>query len=967
MSLAADKLPFRQCVTLVLYPIQYFRPHNIRLLIITVKTEKQTRKEIIDKKLEKAGWNISDPTQVVEEYDIQVGLTEGIREPPAPYQGHQFSDDVLLGRDAKPLAVIEAKKTGKDAALGREQAKQYCYNTRKDKGGDLPFCFYTNGLEIYFWDLENYPPRKIVGFPNLDDLERFCYIRRHKKSLTDELINTAIAGRDYQIRAIRAVLEGIERKQRDFLLVMATGAGKTRTAIALIDALMRAAHIERTLFLVDRIALREQGLAAFKEHLPNEPCWPKVGEKIIAKDRRIYVSTYPTMLNIIRDESNPLSPHFFDLVVIDESHRSIYNTYGEILYYFKAINLGLTATPTDVIDHNTFKLFVCKDGLPTFAYTFEEAVNNTPPYLCDFQVMKIQTRFQKKGISKRTISLEDQKKLILEGKDIEEINFEGSQLEKQVINKGTNTLIVKEFMEECIKDQNGVLPGKTIFFCASIAHARRMEEIFDALYPQYHGELAKVLVSDDPRVYGKGGLLHQFTHKDLPRIAISVGMLDTGIDVHEIVNLVFAKPVYSYTKFWQMIGRGTRLLEPSKINPWCTEKEVFLILDCWDNFEYFKLQPKGKALKPQFPLPVRLVGIRLDKIEKAVAMEQFYIGTKEIAKLRDQIRGLPASSVIVMEAAAALDPITDDDYWTRLTPQKLEFLRAQIKPLFRTVSQVDFKAMRFEKDVLEVSLALLSGEKAKFEALKDGLVEQIGELPLSVHMVARQSVLIQNAQQNHYWSNCTDDVLDNLAEKLAPLMRFHEQQNPGQGPVEFDLTDVLHNKEMVEFGPQNEAVSVSKYREMVETLVLELTRSNPILQKIKSGAQISVAEAEELARMLNKAHPHITEDLLRMVYQNRKARFIQFIRHILGIEILANFPETVAKAFDQFIAAHSNLNSRQLEFLQLLRDFMLEREKIEKRDLIQSPFTIIHPQGIRGVFRPLEIDEILQLTEKMAA
>lgn len=931
-----------------------------------MKTEQQTRIELIDAALKKAGWNVNDPQQVVQEYDILVDPVQ-VAEACTPYGGHQFSDYVLLGRDRKPLAVVEAKKTNKDAALGREQAKQYCYNICKDKGGEIPFCFYTNGLETYFWDLGNYPLRKIVGFPTLDDLERFLYIRQHNKSLTDELINTDIAGRDYQIRAIRAVLEGIERKHRDFLLVMATGAGKTRTAIALVDSLMRAAHIERILFLVDRIALREQGLAAFKEHLPNEPRWPKVGEKLIAKDRRIYIATYPTMLNIIRDESSRLSPHFFDLVVIDESHRSIYNTYGEILDYFKAINLGLTATPTDVIDHNTFELFACKDGLPTFAYTYEEAINNTPPYLCDFQVMKIQTKFQKEGISKRTISLEDQKKLILEGKDIEEINFEGSQLEKKVINKGTNTLIVKEFMEECIKDVNGVLPGKTIFFCASKAHARRMEEIFDALYPQYHGELAKVLVSEDPRVYGKGGLLDQFTHKDMPRIAISVDMLDTGIDVREIVTLVFAKPVYSYTKFWQMIGRGTRLLEPSKIKPWCTEKDVFLILDCWDNFEYFKLQPKGKELKPQLPLPVRLVGIRLDKIEKALAMKKFEIADKEIAKLRRQIQELPASSVVIIEAATALNQIADDNYWTHLTLQKFEFLRNRIKPLFRTVSQVDFKAMRFEKDVLEISLALLSEEKAKFETLKEGLAEQIGELPLSVNIVAKQAALIKSAQQNHYWSTCSDATLDELAEKLAPLMKFREQQNPGQGPVKLDLTDVLLNKEVVEFGPKNEAVSVSGYRAMVEALVLELTHSNPILQKIKSGADISVSEAEELANLLNEAHPHITENLLRIVYWNRKARFIQFIRHILGIEVLASFPDTVAKAFDQFIAVHTNLNSRQLEFLRLLKDFVIEREKVEKRDLIQSPFTIIHPQGIRGVFRPAEIDDILQLTEQLAA
>jgi len=932
-----------------------------------LKTEKQTRKKIIDKKLEKAGWNINDLTQVVEEYDIQVGPIEGVREPQTPYQGHQFSDYILLGRNRKPIAVVEAKKTSKDAALGREQAKQYCYNIRKDKGCELPFCFYTNGLKIYFWDLENFPPRKVVGFPTLDDLERFRYIRQRKKSLTDELINTDIAGRDYQIRAIRAVLEAIEGKKRDFLLVMATGTGKTRTAIALVDVLMRAAHIERVLFLVDRIALREQGLTAFKEYLPNEPRWPKVGEKLIVKDRRIYVATYPTMLNIIRDESNKLSPHFFDLVVIDESHRSIYNTYGEILDYFKVINLGLTATPTDVIDHNTFELFECEDGLPTFAYTYEEAVNSSPPYLCDFQVMKIQTKFQKEGISKRTISLADQKKLILEGKDIEEINFEGSQLEKQVINKGTNALIVKEFMEECIKDANGVLPGKTIFFCASIAHARRMEEIFDTLYPQYHGELAKVLVSEDPRVYGKGGLLDQFTHNDMPRIAISVDMLDTGIDVREIVNLVFAKPVYAYTKFWQMIGRGTRLLEIAKIKPWCTEKEVFLILDCWDNFEYFKLQPKGKALKPQLPLPVRLVGIRLDKIEKALAIEQCDIAAKEIDRLRRQIQELPAASVVIIEAATALNQIADDNYWTHLMPQKFEFLRNQIKPLFRTVSQVDFKAMRFEKDVLEISLALLSGEKTKFETLKEALVEQIGELPLSVNIVARQAALIKSAQQNHYWSTCSDATLDELAEQLAPLMKFREQQNPGRGPVKLDLTDVLYNKEMVEFGPRHEAVSVSKYRELVEALVLELTRNNPILQKIKSGDDISAAEADELADLLNKTHPHITENLLRIVYKNRKANFIQFIRHILGIEVLTSFPDTVTKAFDQFLAEHTDLNSRQLEFLRLLKDFIIEREKVEKRDLIQSPFTIIHPQGIRGVFRPAEIDEILQLTEQLAA
>ncbi len=934
------------------------------------KTEAQTRSELIDKQLAQSGWNVKDPTQVVEEFDILTELPEGVAEPRTPYEGHQFSDYVLLGKGGKPLAVVEAKKSSKDAAIGREQAKQYCYNIQKQLGGELPFCFYSNGHDTYFWDLDNYPPRKVVGFPTRDDLERFQYIRRNRKPLTQELINTSIAGRDYQIRAIRAVLEGIEQKKRDFLLVMATGTGKTRTCIAMVDALMRAGHAEKVLFLVDRIALREQALGAFKEHLPHEPRWPNVGEKLIAKDRRIYVSTYPTMLNIIRDELQHLSPHFFDFIVVDESHRSIYNTYGEVLDYFKTITLGLTATPTDIIDHNTFQLFHCEDGIPSFAYTFEEAVNNVPPYLCNFQVMKVQTRFQMEGISKRTISLEDQKKLLLEGKEVEEINFEGSDLEKKVINKGTNTLIVREFMEECIKDSSGVLPGKTILFCSSKAHARRIEGIFDSLYPQYKGELAKVLVSDDPRVYGKGGLLDQFTNNDMPRVAISVDMLDTGIDVREIVNLVFAKAVYSYTKFWQIIGRGTRLLEANKPKPWCTEKDVFLILDCWDNFEYFKLQPKGKELRPQLPLPVRLVGLRLDKIEKAIDLAQGQIAEREVAKLRQQISQLPKGSVIIKEAAAALAKLEEDNFWITLNHQRMEFLRVEIRPLFRTVSEADFKAMRFERDLLEFSLAKLCEEKDKAETLKEGIVEQISELPLSVNFVKAEEDLIRSAQTNHYWAKSglvvMEESLDEMNTRLGPLMKFREQDT-GPGPMHLDLTDVLHNKERVEFGPQHESVSISRYREMVEAMIAELTAHNPILQKIKNGEEVSPGEATELADLLHAEHPHITENLLRQVYKNRKAHFIQFIRHILGIEILKSFPETVSEAFDQFLQQHSNLSSRQLEFLNLLKGFIIESEKIEKKDLINAPFTVIHPQGIRGVFSPAEINEILQLTERLAA
>lgn len=928
-----------------------------------MKNEKLTRKEIIDNRLKQAGWNVTDRTQVIEEFDIHLTVVE---EPTTPYAGHQYSDYVLLGKDGKPLAVVEAKKTSVDAELGREQAKQYCYNIKQTQGVDLPFCFYTNGHDIYFWDLDNYPPKKVYGFPTREDLERYAYIRKARRSLVGDLINTKIAGRIYQIQSIRAVMEAIEKRKRKFLLVMATGTGKTRTCIALVDALMRAGWAERVLFLVDRIALRDQTLEAFKEHLPNEPRWPKQGEKEIATDRRIYVSTYPTMLNIIRNEEKSLSPHFFDLIVVDESHRSIYNTYQEILDYFNTITLGLTATPTDVIDHNTFQLFECEDGVPTFAYSYEEAVNHIPPFLSNFQVMKIKTKFQGEGINKRTISLEDQQKLMLEGKEIEEINYEGTEIEKKVINRGTNALIVREFMEESIKDANGVLPGKTIFFCISKAHARRVEEIFDSLYPQYKGELAKVLVSEDPRVYGKGGLLDQFVSNDMPRIAISVDMLDTGIDVRELVNLVFAKPVYSYTKFWQMIGRGTRLLEPEKIKPWCTQKDNFLILDCWDNFEYFKLNPRGKELKAQIPLPVRLFGVRLEKIEEAQTQSNSEIVNKEVQKIRKQVESLPKNSVVIMEAKHELQRLEDENFWSNLTSDKMEFLEAVAKPLFRTVSDVDFKAMRFEKDIVEVSLAHLAGETEKFETLKESIIEEIGELPLSINIVAREQELIRQAQTNHYWATANEDKFEELIQKLAPLMKFREAVIP-LAPAKFNLKDIVAEKEFVEFGPQHEALSVAKYRELVEKKINELVSSSPILQKLKQGQEITTDEAEQLAEELHNEHPHITIDLLRKVYNHRKAALVQFIKHILGIEQLETFAETVTKAFDDFVSKHSYLTSRQLQFLDLLKNFVLEKGDVSKRNLIESPFTMLHPEGIRGIFNQKEIDEILSLTEQVLA
>jgi type I restriction enzyme R subunit len=934
-------------------------------------TEAQTRRRLIDEDLQLAGWNLDDPSQVIQELDIRLGEPDGSRiaEAEGPYAGHQFADYGLL-MHGRPIAVVEAKRTSKDAELGREQALRYATNLQRIHGGPLPFILYTNGCDTFLWEHGFYPPVKIHGFPTRDDLEWMAQRRDARRPLSVELIDTRISERDYQIAAIRAVLEALEAKRTKLLLVMATGTGKTRMAVSLIDVLFRARWAKRVLFLVDRIALRDQALAAFKEFMPSEPTWPQDGDKGFARERRIYVTTYPTMLNLIQGTEAPpewISPHFFDVVIADESHRSIYNVYQQVLGYFNAIKIGLTATPTDQIDHDTFELFDCDTYDPTFAYTYEEAVTHRPPYLCDFEVLKVRSKFQIEGIQGGTLPAPVQARLVAEGKDLEDIDFEGTDLEHKVTNSGTNALIVRELMEECIKDPSGVLPGKTVVFAISIGHARRLEALFDRLYPEYAGRLARVLVSDDRFVYGKGGLLEQFKTQDMPRVAISVDLLDTGIDVREIVNLVFAKPVYSYVKFWQMIGRGTRVLEtdPAKRRPWCPDKDRFLIIDCWGNFEYFKMNPKGREPAQQVPLPVRLFRAHLDKLEAALASARTDIAELVKNDLRGDLAALPSNNVVVKEAASNLAAVQEDQFWDHLDATGLALLRSTVAPVLRARSEADFKALRFETEVVELGTALLQDNRDAFGAIRDSVVLQVTELPLSVNVVARERDLIEALQGPTWWAQPTDEKLRELARRLAPLMRFRQRRTDPM--MKLDIADLLASKEWVEVGPEHERITSSAYRARVEAYIQELVDSNPVVAKIKAGEAISDDEIHELADLLERHDPHITVELLRKVYNHRTASFVRLIRHVLGVERLESWPETVTQAFDAFIAAHTALTGLQIRFLQTLKTFILQTGKLAKQDLVDLPFTQIHPRGIRGVFKPGEIEEVLGLAKSLVA
>ncbi|MGH7522978.1 MAG: DEAD/DEAH box helicase family protein [Gemmatimonadales bacterium] len=935
-------------------------------------SEHDTRQQLIDHRLRLAGWDLRDPTQITEELDIDLRQSRQVREPrrERPYEGHQFVDYALLLSGA-PAAVLEAKKTSRDARVGQEQALQYAQNLQRLNGGRLPLVMYSNGYKHYFWDSEHAAPQSVPGFPTRDDMEWLRQRAETRRPLSVEMINTAIAGRDYQIEAIRTILDAAEANRRKFLLVMATGTGKTRVAAALVETLMRAHWVKRVLFLVDRIALQEQALQAFKEHLPNSPRWPDEDAVDFDRHRRVYVTTYPTMLNLIHAGTTPatwISPFFFDLIIADESHRSLYNTYQQVITYFCSLTLGLTATPRDHVTHNTFSLFECADGEPTFAYTFAEAISHDPPYLCDFEVLNVRTKFQVQGIRGRRLDEPEREQLELEGFDPDAIDFEGTDLEEKVANSGTNALIVREFMEESIKDESGTLPGKSIMFACSVAHARRLQDIFDQMYPEHRGTLARVMVSDDSRVYGRGGLLDQFKTQDMPRVAISVDMLDTGVDIREVVNLVFAKPVYSYVKFWQMIGRGTRILDdnPSQRKPWCKAKDKFLIIDCWGNFDYFHMEPRGKEPGQQIPMPVRLFRARIDQLEAAYARGATDVVARVRADILADLAALPENNVVVLERQAELARVRSDRFWDRLGDTELQFLRQVIAPVLRSRPDAGAKALRLQTDVVELGTAILNGSVETITALRESITEQVRELPLSVNLVARERELIDAVLNGSWWADCDDAALRDLSSRLAPLMRFR-QPRLGGAMVLLNLADLTAVRDRIVAGPDGRDLPVAQYRQRVEETIRAMVEANPLLQRLQNGETLSDGDLRALADLLRFQDPEIDEERLRQVYDVRTASFVQLLRHVLGVAPLERWSTRVTREFEEFIASHTTYSSLQIRFLQTLRTFVLQRQRLERQDLINAPFTRLHPTGVRGVFSPEEIDEVIRFAEALVA
>lgn len=689
-------------------------------------SEAETRKAFIDVLLKEAGWYL-DP---IKNLEVEVtGMPNN--------QGKGFVDYVLWGDDGRPLALIEAKRTTKNPNVGQQQAKLYA-DCLERMYGQRPVIFYSNGYEHWMWDDLAYPPRPVQGFYKKPELELVIQRRTSRKKLASVAINEDIIERYYQTRAVRRVGETFEvDHQRKSLLVMATGAGKTRTVIALADMLLRSNWAKRVLFLADRVALVKQAVNAFKAHLPDSSPVNLVTDK--ATEGRVYVSTYPTMMGLIDDATDGqrrFGVGHFDLIIIDEAHRSVYQKYGAIFDYFDSLLVGLTATPKDEIDHNTYGLFDLETGVPTDAYGLDEAVADghlVPPV-----AISVPLKFQREGIRYDDLTEEekeewDAKEWSEDGATPDEVG--AAAINKWLFNTDTVDKVLETLMTKGQKVAGGDRLGKTIIFAKNNDHADFIAQRFDANYPHYKGHFARVVTYKTE--YAQS-LIDDFSNKEkAPHIAVSVDLLDTGIDVPEVVNLVFFKVVRSKTKFWQMVGRGTRLCK-DLFGPG-EDKKSFSVFDFCQNLEFFSQNPEVSDGSSAEPLGTRLFKARLEVIAELdsklarggeggrtrenlrpyhalLTEEQLRIETA--ALLHQTVAAMKVDNFVVRPQRRHVDKFAQTSVWEVLTPEDHHELRAHVAGLPSELTDEDEEAKRFDLLVLRTQLAILQA-KPDFGSLKD--------------------------------------------------------------------------------------------------------------------------------------------------------------------------------------------------------------------------------------------------------
>lgn len=877
-------------------------------------SEFSTRKLYIDAMLIDAGW--VENRDWINEVELQ-GMPNNA--------GIGYADYVLYDDTQKPLAIIEAKRTCKDVEVGRQQAILYA-NILEKQYKRRPVIFLSNGFETRIID-NIYPERKVSSIYSKRDLEKYFNLMSTRGPLNFIEINDKIAGRYYQKEAIKSVCEAFDNgNRRKALLVMATGSGKTRTVIALVDVLINNGWIKNILFLADRKSLVTQAKRSFTNLLPNLSSTNLVEDKTNCNAHAVF-STYKTMMNCIdtikEDDKKLFTCGHFDLIICDEAHRSIYNKYKDIFTYFDAPIVGLTATPKDEIDKNTYDIFELESGVPTYGYELNQAVKDG--FLVDFVSVETELKFISNGITWDQLS--DEEKEIYEDTFVDENgdypeSIESSAINEWVFNEDTIKKVLRTLFTHGIKIDYGQKIGKTIIFAKNHQHAEKIFEIFNKEYPQLNG-YAKVI---DNTINYSQTLIDEFSQKDkLPQIAISVDMLDTGIDVPEVLNLVFFKPVKSKAKFWQMIGRGTRLCE-GLING--ENKKEFYIFDFCGNFEFFRMN-KGKASANMLAVQSAIFNLKFQIVYK---LQDLAYQTDELKQWRNdlvdemvtKVKELDRDKFDVHQHIKYVDLYSNPDNYNSLTYADCLEIKEELAPLIYP-DKDEINAVRFDALMYGIELAYVA-QKKYIRGINDLLkkaksVASVANIP----KIQVQSELLNKIINTDYLNKCDIPDFEFIRKNLRDLIKYIPKKSI---KYDTDFEDEILN---VKWNDSNlNADELQNYKEKVEYYIKQHENDNPVFAKIKENKQLNMEDIGLLEDVLwNQLGSK--EDYYSEV---GKKPLGEFVREIVGLDMRA-----AKEAFSKY-QDEREMNSSQIYFVNQIIEYIVMNGLMKDKSVLQeSPFT----------------------------
>ena len=902
-------------------------------------SEYKTRKIYIDTMLTDAGW--TEGKDWLNEVEL----------PGMPNKSEVgYADYVLYGDDGRPLAVIEAKRTCVDVSKARQQAKLYADLLEK-KYHRRPVIFLTNGFETHIID-NLYPERKCAAIYSKRDLEKLFNLQTMRTSLKNVMVDRNIAGLYYQEGAIKATCDAFARNRRKALLVMATGSGKTRTVIALCDVLLQHGWVKNILFLADRNSLVTQAKRSFVNLLPDLSVTNLCEEKDNYTAHCVF-STYQTMFNVIdsvQDEEGKLfTCGHFDLVICDEAHRSVYNKYRDIFNYFDAPLVGLTATPKDEIDKNTYEIFELENGVPTYGYELAQAVKDG--YLVDFLSVETKLKFIEQGIVYDELSDADKQAyedtFEDENGDLPE-RIASSALNEWIFNEDTIRQVLNTLMTNGLTIDYGSKLGKTIIFAKNHTHAEKILAVFHKEYPHLPG-FAKVI--DNYMTYAQSAIDEFSDPKKLPQIAISVDMLDTGIDVPEVLNLVFFKKVMSKAKFWQMIGRGTRLC-PGLLDG--ADKEKFYIFDFCGNFEFFRMN-KGKPTANMIALQGAIFHL---KAQIAFKLQDLAYQTADLIDFRKalvenmvrKVQELKRENFAVRQHLKYVELYANPDSYNALTYEDTLMMGQELAPLI-TPEEDDAKALRFDALMYGIELAYLAGKKygkARSDLMKKvSAVASVANIP----EIMAQSELIDKILHTDYVENAGVNEFEYIRENLRDLMKYIPK-TVLRYDTNFD--DEILSMDWNESELEND--DLKNYKAKAEFYVRQ-HMDNAAIAKLKSNVPLTAEDVQALEKIL------WSEVGTKADYEAEYGQkpLGEFVREIVGLDMNA-----AKEAFAQYLN-DATLDSRQIYFVNQIVEYIVHNGMMKDLSVLQeAPFTDYG--SIVEVFTDLSVwAGILQAIERVNA